>query len=279
MKRVALLTDVSGLGNCSGCANVAVLSSLGLEPCLLPTAVLSAQTGFSEHTFFTLEDEFCESCRSLVALSPTVSAVYLGFFASSRQLEAAATLAEHFGKSGAAVVLDPIIGDGGKRFPFISDEHFETLCNLARRSDVITPNITEFCLISGADYAALSSLGESERIDKLCTLCREYVGESDLTVVITGVGCGSKIAVIAADRSRTTVHYANRHGGSYSGTGDIFTSMLCAAAANKSDLHIAAEKAAQTISEILRESSDSISDRNFGIPFQRYLSKIAAKNL
>lgn len=43
--KVAVLNDLAGFGRCSLTAAISVLSAMGVQPCPLPTAVLSAQTG------------------------------------------------------------------------------------------------------------------------------------------------------------------------------------------------------------------------------------------
>ena len=63
MKRVAVITDISGLGNCSGSTDIAVLSVMGIECCLIPTVVLSAQTGFKE-SYATVIDNSLSSIFS-----------------------------------------------------------------------------------------------------------------------------------------------------------------------------------------------------------------------
>lgn len=49
--KVAVLNDLAGFGRCSLTAAISVLSAMGVQPCPLPTAVLSAQTGFESYFF------------------------------------------------------------------------------------------------------------------------------------------------------------------------------------------------------------------------------------
>ena len=49
MMRVAAINDLSGLGKCSLVADISVFSAMGIGTCAVPTAVLSAQTGFSSY--------------------------------------------------------------------------------------------------------------------------------------------------------------------------------------------------------------------------------------
>lgn len=266
------MTDLSGLGNCSGSANIAVLSHFGVEACLLPTAVLSAQTGFSSYTLTALDESFENACRSLIEISPEANVVYVGFLTSVRQCRAASKLAEHFQHRGAKLLADPIIGDGGVRFPFIGGELFEEIKGLARRADVITPNITEFCLLTGADYAKLTEeSGDTARL--IASASADYIGSCDKTVIVTGACRGEDIMNITADKSRCEVTSHRRYGGSYSGTGDVFTSVICAAMARGEDIFKAADTAAGFISHVCKHAAKDIADRNFGLPFQRYMSE------
>ena len=49
MKKIALINDLSGFGKCSLTAAIPVISVLGIQACPLPTAILSAQTGFPSY--------------------------------------------------------------------------------------------------------------------------------------------------------------------------------------------------------------------------------------
>ena len=46
MKKVAVIQDLSSFGKCSLTAAIPVLSVMGVQACPLPTAILTAQTGY-----------------------------------------------------------------------------------------------------------------------------------------------------------------------------------------------------------------------------------------
>ena len=54
LKKVAAINDLSGIGKCSLTVAIPILSSLKVQCCPFPTAILSSQTGFSEYTFLDL---------------------------------------------------------------------------------------------------------------------------------------------------------------------------------------------------------------------------------
>ena len=48
-KKIAVINDLSGFGKCSLTAAVSAIAAMGVQPCPLPTAVLSAQTGYPSY--------------------------------------------------------------------------------------------------------------------------------------------------------------------------------------------------------------------------------------
>ena len=272
MKRAAVITDISGLGNCSGCANISILSSLGIEPCLVPTAVLSAQTGFKDFYMHNFSDKLGDYISSLKKIDPHFDAIYLGFLANTRACACAKDLIDHFGNKDTKIVFDPICGDEGARFSFITDEVFEHISDIAKRSDIITPNITELCLLSGGDYDELLRLNYNDKLNRIYGLCRIIMTERLETVVVTGIDDGEYIVSLTAKKDGFTAARARRYGGSVSGTGDIMTSIICAAAAKGLEIAPAVKTASAFISSVM--SRAVISDRNNGIPFQEYLKEL-----
>ena len=48
-KKIAVINDLSGFGRCSLTAAISVISAMGVQPCPLPTAILTAQTGYPDY--------------------------------------------------------------------------------------------------------------------------------------------------------------------------------------------------------------------------------------
>ena len=53
-KKAVIVQDISCFGKCSAAVALPVVSSFNIECALLPTALLSAHTGFSKYTCFDL---------------------------------------------------------------------------------------------------------------------------------------------------------------------------------------------------------------------------------
>ena len=267
MKRAIVFTDISGLGNCSGSANIALLSMLGVEPVFVPTALLSAQTGFAGSAVFPFTEHLDEYITSLETISPQIDAIYIGFMAGGAQAAYAERLAKAF--PCAVLVVDPILGDNGREYPFCG-EMKGAYNELLKRASVITPNLTELCILSGASYEELMSLPESELTDAAAALCRGLMSDTLKTVVVTGIDIGDMIANVTCTADRCDTAKAKRFGGSMSGTGDIMTSFVCAAAAKGEDISTAVSRAASFISSVMEQTDLTAYDRNYGIPFQEY---------
>ncbi|MDU6247652.1 MAG: pyridoxine kinase, partial [Paeniclostridium sordellii] len=54
IKKVAAIHDLSGVGRCSLTVAIPILSALKIQCCPFPTAILSAQTGYPNYSFFDL---------------------------------------------------------------------------------------------------------------------------------------------------------------------------------------------------------------------------------
>ena len=272
MKRVAVITDISGLGNCSGSANTAIISALGVEVCLIPTAILSAQTGFGD-VFIKVSENLSEYLDSLKKINPHFDVIYIGFIPNGEICDAASEFISHFGES--KILVDPISADGGKRFSFLNDDTYKKIAKLAFSADVITPNLSELCLLANGNFENIVSKPEDEQFSEIFGLCQKVMLSKKKTVVVTGIDLGDSIATLTADNSGYTITKNTKIGGSFSGTGDIFASVICASLANNGDIHTASQKAGDFIELVMRESLHQLPNRNYGIPYQKYLSSFS----
>ncbi len=274
MFRAAVLTDLSTIGNCSGSVSIAVMSAMGVEVCLIPTAILSAQTGFGNSCIIDTSPYLNDYINSVCNTAPGFDAVYIGFMNNMNSCAAAKKLIESC--RDAAVIVDPISGDCGRRFGFMDERLYDFVAENARLADIITPNLTELCLLTDSCYDDLISLNEDDMIHQITMMCNKYISQNRGTVVVTGIDCGEFIANLTADSENVSVIKAQRFGGSMSGTGDILCSIVCAAAAKGENIHSAVQLSGEFISEVMK-GADPSADRNFGIPYQNKLYLLCDK--
>ena len=285
MKKIAVLNDLSGMGKCSLTAAIPVISVMGIQACPLPTAVLSAQTGFPSYYCDDYTDRMDAIMEEWKKMDFYPDGIYTGFLADARQADKAVEFIEQFAKEDTKILIDPVMGDNGEEYPIYTEALCEKMRFLVRRATVITPNLTEaLLLLYGAQRAHVLwkelSLMDEERLLKFTeSTGKELSKEFDTEVVITGIDLPARENhqemgnLICKDGVQTWVSTV-KEGGSYSGTGDLFASVLSAGM----DTVDSVRKAVKFLSKGIHDAVLEGTDRNEGICFERYLSELAAEN-
>lgn len=289
MKKIAVLNDLSGMGKCSLTAAIPVISAMGIQACPLPTAVLSAQTGFPSYYCDDYTDRMDAIMEEWKKMDFYPDGIYTGFLADARQADKAVEFIEQFAKEDTKILIDPVMGDNGEEYPIYTEALCEKMRILVRRATVITPNLTEaLLLLYGAQRAHVLwkelSLMDEERLLKFTeSTGKELSKEFDTEVVITGIDLPARENhqeignLICQDGVQTWVSTV-KEGGSYSGTGDLFASVLSAGMVKGMDTVDSVRKAVKFLSKGIHDAVLEGTDRNEGICFERYLSELAAEN-
>lgn len=289
MKKIAVLNDLSGMGKCSLTAAIPVISVMGIQACPLPTAVLSAQTGFPSYYCDDYTDRMDAIMEEWKKMDFYPDGIYTGFLADARQADKAVEFIEQFAKEDTKILIDPVMGDNGEEYPIYTETLCEKMRFLVRRATVITPNLTEaLLLLYGAQRAHVLwkelSLMDEERLLKFTeSTGKELSKEFDTEVVITGIDLPARENhqemgnLICKDGVQTWVSTV-KEGGSYSGTGDLFASVLSAGMVKGMDTVDSVRKAVKFLSKGIHDAVLEGTDRNEGICFERYLSELAAEN-
>ena len=289
MKKIAVLNDLSGMGKCSLTAAIPVISVMGIQACPLPTAVLSAQTGFPSYYCDDYTDRMDAIMEEWKKMDFYPDGIYTGFLADARQADKAVEFIEQFAKEDTKILIDPVMGDNGEEYPIYTEALCEKMRFLVRRATVITPNLTEaLLLLYGAQRAHVLwkelSLMDEERLLKFTeSTGKELSKEFDTEVVITGIDLPARENhqemgnLICKDGVQTWVSTV-KEGGSHSGTGDLFASVLSAGMVKGMDTVDSVRKAVKFLSKGIHDAVLEGTDRNEGICFERYLSELAAEN-
>lgn len=289
MKKIAVLNDLSGMGKCSLTAAIPVISVMGIQACPLPTAVLSAQTGFPSYYCDDYTDRMDAIMEEWKKMDFYPDGIYTGFLADARQADKAVEFIEQFAKEDTKILIDPVMGDNGEEYPIYTEALCEKMRFLVRRATVITPNLTEaLLLLYGAQRAHVLwkelSLMDEERLLKFTeSTGKELSKEFDTEVVITGIDLPArenhqKIGNLICQDGNTTWVTAAKEGGSYSGTGDLFASVLSAGMVKGIDTVDSVHTAVKFLAKGIHDAVVEGTDRNEGICFERYLSELAAEN-
>lgn len=272
MKRIAVIGDISGFGRCSLTASIPVISSLGIECCPFPTAVLSAQTGYSSYHFIDLTSEFTAYENEWEKLGYRFDGILTGYIASPLQADLIASFIKKFKSENTVLLVDPVMADDGEIYGTYSNELCGKVTEIAEKADIITPNLTELCILTSADYSYITSKeNDSDYLDLIRGEAEKMLSKTLKSVIVTGVRYKDEIYNLVCEKNGYSQVKSQIFGGSYSGTGDLFASVICA----KAVLGIPLKTAVATASKFLEKSVQSTfcegTDRNDGINFQEYL--------
>lgn len=224
-KRIAAIHDISGIGKCSLTVALPIISVAGIECCALPTALLSTHTGgFSGIHIKDLTDSILPIAKHWKKEGFEFDAIYSGYLGSMEQIDIMCRCIETIKGDETLIVVDPVMGDNGKLYQTFSPEFPFKMRELCARADIITPNVTEACLMLGEDY--LPPPYTKEYLEKLLVRLGEICKG---TIVITGAVLSLKEqGAVAYNCNSGTISFAScpRIDGMYHGTGDIFSSVF-----------------------------------------------------
>lgn len=269
-KKVALINDVTGFGRCSIAVELPIISSLGIQGCMLPTAILSAHTGYSTYFF----DDYTKNMRAYIEnwkeLELSFDGICTGFLGSKEQIELVLSFLTEFKKDNTLVVVDPVMGDDGVLYATYTEEMCEEMKRLIHHADIITPNVTEAYRLLDRTYPSYS-ITETE----LEQIAKELCEKGPQKVVITGI-----------EKETEVLNYCYEKNGSHSlirrekiassrpGTGDIFTSVVTGAEMYDIPLEKAVLLAADFVKEGLIKTIEQKIPHNDGICFEPLLGSL-----
>lgn len=281
MKRIALINDLSGFGKCSLGAAIPVISVMGIHACPLPTAVLSSQTEFEDYYCHDLTDKMELITDQWKKLQTSFDGIYSGYLATPKQIEKMMYFLESFQGENTLYLADPVMGDRGFTYDMFNEEFLAKMKELTRRADVITPNLTELCLLADVDYEELITHRKDsnylKRIEEVCHLVRKNAVRSQ-TVVVTGIireqneqEYIGNLAVTDGESIYTEDEYT---GMGFSGTGDLFAAVICGSLVNGLTVGNALEKAVYFLQDAIKEASKEGIPSVHGVHFEKYLSRL-----
>ena len=270
--RIAAIHDLSCFGRCSLTIALPVLSAMGCQCCPLPTALLSAHTGFPGNTFLDLTVEMGRIADHWAAMDLQFDAIYSGFLGSADQVDTVARLFDTFKKSDTAVIVDPVMGDHGTAYRTCTPELCRGMRVLAENSDVITPNLTEAALLLDRPYEEIRQADAYEVVRRLSLGGRR-------SVVLTGYSSEpGQTGTLCFDRDsgESKAVQTPREPQDFSGTGDLFASVLAGGVAKGVPLFQAAQAAADFVRDcIARTLAEGLTEQD-GVDFEPLLGQLTS---
>jgi pyridoxine kinase len=280
-KKIAVINDLSGFGRCSLTAAISVIASMGVQPCPLPTAILTAQTGYPSYYCDDYTNKMHYFQNEWKKMNAEFDGIYSGFVASELQIKNIFNFLDTFYQEKTFFLADPVMGDNGKVFDMFSDELCRLMKELVKRADAITPNVTELCLLTDTDYRIIKELTEEKKIVSLLEqLAGGLLKKGPKTIVVTGVhvldeGDGiQKIGNLTITEEKTSFSAFPYMGGSYSGTGDLFASVIAGGLARGDKMESCVELAGAFIEKAILDSVKENVPHNDGVNYEQHLQML-----
>ncbi len=264
--RILTIQDVSCVGQCSLTVALPILSACGIETAVLPTAVLSNHTAFAEFTFLELTDEIPRIKTSWERQGIGFSAVYTGYLGNSRQVELVKDIMASCLDNSSVKIVDPAMADSGKLYTGFDDSYVSVMKELCCEADIILPNITEACLMTGIPYRPLAHKEYAEEL--IFALAKLFKAK----IILTGVGLSEKeIGVAVYDRDNIQYYQHIRLGMGSHGTGDVYASAFTGAYIRGKSLFEAAKTAADFTVLCIKNTEP---EHWYGVRFEKCLPEL-----
>ncbi len=265
MKRIVSIQDISCLGKCSLTVALPIISAMGVECSIVPTAVLSTHTMFQNFTCKDLTDQIGPIARHWQAEKIRFDAIYTGYLASAEQIGDVCDFFDAFKTEDNLIVVDPVMADNGKLYPAFGPEFPAEMAKVCAKADLIVPNLTEASLLTGLPYR--TEYDESyirEMLQALAKLGPRYVA-------LTGVSFEKgRLGVMYYDLKEDTYgsYFAEHLPASFHGTGDVFASTCVGALMRGLPLGEALALAADYTVECIRLTLASPEAKWYGVEFE-----------
>lgn len=274
MKRAVAINDISCLGKCSLTVALPIISALGVEAVVLPTAMLSTHTAFEGFTFCDLTDQMEPVSRHWQERNEHFDCIYSGYLGSMKQISLVEDFIDTFKNSDTAVIVDPVLGDNGMLYKNFTVDFAKEMAKLCSKADVITPNLTEAAYLLGRDY-----VGEGYSEEYIRETLRKLSALGAEKVVLTGVSYDKKsLGVATYDSASGEYGYikSDKINSMFHGTGDVWASTFAGAFTKGMNFTDAVKVATEFTVEAIKATLDDRDEHWYGVKFESCLNKLTS---
>ena len=275
MKRIITVQDISCVGKCSLTVALPVISAMGVEACVLPTAVLSTHTAFKGFTFRDLTSDISKITEHWKQEKIGFDAIYTGYLGSFEQIKLMQEFIKDFGAGDTRVIVDPCMADNGALYSGFTQDFAFAMAGLCSRAEVIVPNLTEASYMLGIPYVA-----EGYTKDYIEDLLKKLSGLGARRIVLKGVSFDDKklgIASYDSENEKITWYFHEKMPQSFHGTGDIFASVLTGALVRGKTLEEACRLAADFVVEAIKATLSHKDYNWYGVDFESAIPFLISK--
>jgi len=265
-KKIAVINDFTGFGRCSIAVALPVISMLKVQCCPVPTSIFSNHTGFKSFFFDDYTEKMPLYIEQWKKLGLDFNGISTGFLGSKEQIQIVTQFFNDFKTEDNLIIVDPVMGDYGKLYATYNTEMCEEMKRLVGYADILTPNVTEACILTDTMYQEKFRLAQyQEMAEKLCNMGPQKV-------VISGIVQGEFIANYCYEKGKTPrIIRSHKVGTQRSGTGDIFAAIIAADAVNGVGFEESVRKASRFVKKCILKSMELDIPTTDGVCFEEVL--------
>ncbi len=269
--KVASINDLSGSSRCSLTVAIPVLYAMGIQCVAMPTAILSNHTGYSNYFFDDYTDKMPAFIENWKMQNLKFDAIYTGFLGSEHQIDIVSGFINDFKESNTKLIIDPVMGDDGKIYSTYNYEMCKQMKRLIKNADIITPNLTEACTLCDTDYQ-----GEEPSCAFTEELLYKLYNMGAKNIAITGIKDNVHNTVSNAVFDGNCIRYFTtpKNKLNYTGTGDLFASVVCGKTVRGYDIFEAVEFTTDYIYKVGEHSIKMGLSINEGIGFEKFIGEL-----
>ena len=268
-KSLALINDFTGYGRCSVSVQLPIISMLRVQCSVIPTSIYSNHTGFSNHFHTDYTKEMKPYMDMWKKIGAEFDGICVGYLGSAGQIEMVSRFIDSFGGEQVSVVVDPVMGDNGKTYRTCTEEMCKHMMELVKKADIVTPNVTESCILTGTPYK------ERWTTRELLAMAQKISAAGPGKVVITGIPQKTYVSNLCyEDGVGYEMIRIHRVGCSRHGTGDIFAAIIAADALNRVKFTDSVRKASRFIKKCIEKSLELEIPTESGVCFEELLGKL-----
>jgi len=265
MKRIVTIQDISCVGKCSLTVALPIISAMGIETAVIPTAVLSTHTAFKNFTYRDLTGDLPKIAKHWKQEKFNFDGIYTGYLGSIEQIDMLKEFFKQFKTPDNFIFIDPVMADNGKLYSGFDAKFVKEMKKLCKMADIIVPNLTEASYMLEKEYKEIYSEQEIKDIlIELSNLGPKYV-------VLTGVSFkDNKLGVMSYNKETNEffTYFKEKIPAKYHGTGDIFASTLVGAITNNNTLEEGLKIAVDYVWETINDTYKTNKKDAYGVNFE-----------
>ena len=265
MKRIVTIQDISCVGKCSLTVALPIISAMGIETAVIPTAVLSTHTAFKNFTYRDLTNDLPKIASHWKQEKFNFDGIYTGYLGSIEQIDMLKEFFKQFKTSENFIFIDPVMADNGKLYAGFDTNFVKEMKELCKTADIIVPNLTE------ASYMLETEYKENYSEEEIKHMLIELSNLGPKYVVLTGVSFkDNQLGVMSYNKetNKFFTYFKEKVPAKYHGTGDIFASTLVGAITNNNTIEEGLKIAVDYVWETINDTYKTNKEDAYGVNFE-----------